>query len=278
MVIFLYNFYIMANTQIILKGNVRIYVSNYTEISQTAIEKHKTLPLASLALSTAIAVFGPLSTMKKFGRTIAFYKFNGPLKNILVESNVEGDIRALVGDPFVSTDYDKKDVNEIPLRVGLGEVGTLRIVNEYNDNQFGGEVEMANGDITTDLALYFDQSEQTQTAVVSDVIMDGPNKVKRSWSAIFQLLPTRVEEDIKWIEDFIKNNKMSSFETIDEYINKISGSPLETKEVRWKCKCSQEKMEGLLKTVTEEERKQIIEEHGTLEITCNFCNTVYKFD
>lgn len=267
----------MSKTIILIKNNVRIYVSDYTEIAQVAIEKHKTKPLASLALSTAIAVFGPLSTMKKEGRTIAFYKFNGPLKNLLVESNVEGDIRALVGDPFVTTDYDKKDVNEIPLRVGLGEVGTLRIVNEWKDQQFGGEVEMANGDITTDLAFYFDQSEQTYTAVISDVKMRDSKNVERAFSAIFQLLPTRTKEDVEWVESFVNLNKMSTFKTIDDYVNKIDGLVLEQKNTRWKCKCSQEKMESLISSISEEERNSIKEEYGKLEVTCNFCNTVYSF-
>lgn len=268
----------MSNTKIFIKNNVRIYLSDYTKIAQKGIELHKTLPLASLALSTAIAVFGPLSTMKKNGRTIAMYKFNGPLKNILVESNVDGDIRALVGNPFVTTDYDKKDINEIPIGVGIGETGTLRIVNEFKDKQFGGEVDMANGDITTDLAYYFDQSEQIQTAVVSDVRMKDPKTIQRAWSAIFQLLPTRTEEDIKWIEDFIKENKMSSFKTIEGYEKKIQGVWLDTKETRWKCKCSEGKMLSILNSIPENEKKEIIKEHGKLEITCNFCNSIYSLN
>lgn len=271
----MYNIH-MSNTKIIIKNNIRVYVSDYTEIAQEAMERHRTKPLASLALSTAIAVFGPLSAMKKEGRTVAHFKFNGPLKNILVESNVEGDIRALIGDPSVVTDYDNKDVNEIPLRVGIGEVGTLRIINEWKDQQFGGEVALANGDITTDLAFYFDQSEQTQTAVISDVHMENANTVDRAWSAIFQLLPERTEEDIRWIENFVKKNKMSEG-TLEDYILKINGTLLDTKSTRWKCTCSKEKMKSLLDMISEDERKEIIQEHGKLEVTCNFCNRIYNY-
>lgn len=267
----------MSKTTILIKNNVRVYLSDYTEIAQRAIESHNTKPLASLALSTAIAVFGPLSTMKKEGRTSALYKFNGSLKNLLVESNVEGDIRALVGNPGVETDFDNKDINQIPIRVGIGEVGTLRIVHEWNDQQFGGEVDMANGDITTDLAFYFDQSEQIRTAVISDVKMKDKNTIERAYSAIFQLLPSSTEEDIKWIEEFVKNNKFSK-NTYDSYIELINGLTLEVKETRWKCKCSQKKMEDLLKLISEKEKNEIIEEHGKLEVTCNYCNKVYSMN
>ena len=266
----------MSKTTIIIKNNVRIYFSDFTEIAQEGIKLHKTSPLASLALSTAIAVFGPLSTMKKEGRTSALYKFNGPLKTLLVESNVNGDVRALVGNPNVVTDFDKKEINQIPIRVGLGEIGTLRIVNEWKEQQFGGEVSMANGDITTDLAFYFDQSEQTRTAVVSDVKLKNSKTVERAFSVIFQLLPTSTEEDIKWIEDFIKENHLSKF-TYDKYIKKINGLILEVKESRWKCNCSKEKMKSLLEMIPKSEKEEIVKKHGKLEVICNYCNTKYQY-
>ena len=266
----------MSHTKIIIKNNVRIYASDYTKIAQEAINRHKTKPLASLALSTAIAVFGPLSTMKKEGRTTALYKFNGVLKNLLVESNVEGDIRALVGNPNVETDFDKKDINQIPIRVGMGEVGTLKIVNEWNGQQFGGEVSMANGDITTDLAFYFDQSEQTRTAVVSDIKMKDAQKIERAYSMIFQLLPSSTEEDIVWIEEFIKNNKMSSM-SFEEYVDKIDGLLLEVKDTRWKCTCTDEKMKNIADMIPPKEREEIILEFGFLEVTCNYCNKIFKY-
>lgn len=266
----------MAYTKIIIKNNIRIYLSDFTDIAQEAILNHNTKPLASLALSTAIAVFGPLSFMKKEGRTIAHYKFNGALKNILVESNVEGDVRALIGNPDIVTDYDNKDINQIPIRVGIGESGTLKIINEWKDNQFGGEVEMANGDITTDLAFYFDQSEQTQTAIISDVNMKNQKTINRAFSVIFQLLPSRTEEDIVWIEKFIQDNKMSTM-SIEKYEVKINGNALETKLARWKCTCSEEKMKNLLKLVSKKEREEIIKEYGTLEVKCNFCNKKYTY-
>lgn len=266
----------MSYTKILIKGSVRIYISDYTKIAQTAIEKHKTKPLASLAISTAIAVFGPLSIMKKEGRTSALYKFNGALKNILVESNVEGDIRALIGDPTITTDYDKKDINQIPLRVGIGETGTLKIVHEYKGKQWGGEVQMANGDITTDLAFYFDQSEQIKSAVISDIKMKNSDILERAYSAIFQLMPGYIEEDIKWIETFIKETKLSK-NTIDSYVKKIDGLELEKRKSQWKCKCSQEKMKNLLSLIPQEEQEVIRREYGKIEVTCNFCNTIYTY-
>ncbi|MCK5806942.1 MAG: Hsp33 family molecular chaperone HslO [Mycoplasmataceae bacterium] len=264
----------MSNTKIIIKGSVRIYLSDYTDIAQTAIEKHETLPLASLALSSAISVFAPIAHMKKQGSVSVLYKFDGPLKNILVESSVEGTVRALVGDPGVATEYDDKDVNAIPIGLGIGETGKLKVVNTYNGKSFGGVVDIVKGDVVTDLAWYFDQSEQTKTAIVSDVQMIDKKTIKNAYSAIYQLLPSATADDIEWIETFIKENKMSSM-TIDEYEKKINGLFLEAKESKWQCVCSSQKMLNIIDSIPKDEQESIIKEHGKLEIKCNYCNTIY---
>lgn len=265
----------MAFSKIIIKNNVRAYVSDLTEVAQEAVLRHNTSPLPSLALATAIAVFGPFAIIKARGRTSVLLKANGPLKNIIVESDSDGHIRALVGNPDIPTDYDNKDINLIPIKVGVGESGFLRVVHEYEGESFGGEVLLAKGDIVTDLAYYFDQSEQIYTAVLSDVKMKDKQNVERAYSVIFQMLPGYQEEDVEFVENMIKNHKLSTM-SLDDYTKLIGGSLVGEKSLAWKCNCSEEKMKNLLNLISEEEQKQIIAEHGFIEVTCNFCNNKYK--
>lgn len=266
----------MSKTYVILKNNVRIYVSDFTEIAQTAIEKHQAKPLAGLTMSTAIATFGVLAIMKKEGKTSVFLSSDGALKNLGVESNANGDIRAFIGNPLIPTDADNKNPNDIPISIGTGDNGTIKVVHQFGDHSFGGEVSMVAGDIVTDMAYYLDQSEQINSAVVADIKLKDAKTLDRAYSAIFQMLPLHGEADIQWVEDFIKNNKLSQYSLMD-YINKIDGNLLETKETRWKCNCSEEKMKNLLELISEEERNQIIKEHGKLEVKCNYCNTIYSY-
>ncbi len=254
---------------------MRVYVSDLTDVAQEAITKHHTSPLPSLALATAIAAFGPFAIIKAHGRTSAMIKSSGPLKNIIVESNAEGHIRALVGNHNIPTDYDDKDINLIPIKVGIGETGSLRVVHEYNGESFGGEVLLAKGDIVTDLAYYFDQSEQIYTAVVTDVKLKDRNTVERAYSTIYQLLPGHTESDIEFIENIVRNHKLSTM-TLQEYIKLIGGSLVGEKRLSWKCTCSVEKMKQLIQLIPEDEQKQIIKEQGFIEITCNFCNSKYR--
>lgn len=55
-----------------------------------------------------------------------------------------------------------------------------------------------------------------------------------------------------------------------------SFSPLEDRAVLWQCRCSQEKVEGMLFGLeTRELQAMAHEDHGA-EVVCHFCNTVYK--
>lgn len=267
----------MSYTSIYIKGNIRVYLSDLTDVAQTAITKQKTTPLASLALATSVVAFGPFAIIKTHGRTSAMIKSNGSIKNIIVESNSSGDIRALVGNNEILTEWDElseEKINAIPLPLAIGDSGTLKIVHEYDDENFGGEVMLTKSDVVTDLAYYFDQSEQIYTAVVADVHLESKNKLKRATSAIFQMLPGFTEEDTTWLETFIKQNKLSK-NTIEEYAKKFDGNYLASKELRWNCTCSTEKMKSLVNLLGEEEQKAIIAEHGFIEVTCNFCNEKY---
>ena len=265
----------MSKITTVLKGNIRIYVTEAAGIAQEAIDSHNTKPLGSLILATAISTFGTFVSLYKEQKTSSIIKGNGPSKTILVETSPNGDIRALIGDPSVSTEVDKTDFNNIPLTVGIGDSGTLKIVREVHGKYFGGEVQLANFDIVTDLAFYFDQSDQIYSAVVSDVELETATKIKRANSVIFQMLPSHTEEEKTFVEEFIKNNKLSKLGT-KEYINKLNGMIIDTKEIRWNCSCSLEKMKDVIKVIPEEEQKNIIKEHGKIEVKCNYCNKNYE--
>ena len=46
---------------------------------------------------------------------------------------------------------------------------------------------------------------------------------------------------------------------------------------KFSCDCSRERMEQALKTISEEERKKMIEQDGCIEMKCSFCGRVEKW-
>ncbi|TCG10751.1 Hsp33 family molecular chaperone HslO [Mycoplasma todarodis] len=266
----------MAKVQLFTKNNIRIYVSNMTDVANVAVEKHEALPLGALILSTAITVFGPLTAIKRNTKNTAILNGDGSTGTVIVESTEEGFVRASIANPKVATEYDKTKPNDLPLGVGIGQVGTLKILNTAGDLTFGGEVKLAKGDIVTDMAYYFDKSEQTRTAVLSSVLLGENSHVERAYGVIMQMLPGYTEEDVQWVENFLKENKLGKME-LEEFVANMKAIKLEEKELEWRCSCSKEKFEVMFQSIPDEEKAQIIKEHGAIEIKCNFCREKSSF-
>jgi molecular chaperone Hsp33 len=52
----------------------------------------------------------------------------------------------------------------------------------------------------------------------------------------------------------------------------------EADPVRFSCRCSQVRVNSLLLTLGEDEVKEILDEQGSVAITCEFCNRQYRYD
>ncbi|CAM9126067.1 Hsp33 family molecular chaperone HslO [Mycoplasma todarodis] len=266
----------MAKVQLLTKNNIRIYVSNMTDVANVAVEKHEALPLGALILATSIAVFGPLTAIKRNTKNSAILNGDGSTGTVIVESTEEGFVRASIANPKVVTEYDKTRPNDLPLGVGIGQVGTLKILNTAGDLTFGGEVKLAKGDVVTDMAYYFEKSEQTRTAVLSSVLLGENSHVERAYGVTMQMLPGYTEEDVQWVEQFLKKNKLGEME-LEEFVSNMEAIKLEEKELIWKCSCSKEKFQIMFDSIPADEKAKIIKEHGAIEIKCNFCREKSTF-
>ncbi|WGI36594.1 Hsp33 family molecular chaperone HslO [Mesomycoplasma lagogenitalium] len=268
----------MDSVKILIKNNIRIIASNVTDVCQKAIEYQETLPFTSLILAKAISVFAPLSFIlsAKEGKVTSFIKSDGAIKNLIVESKNDGSIRALIGNPNIETEKDDSDFENTPLILGIGNEGILRITRTSGTHTFGGEVKLVKSDLITDLAYYFEVSEQIFTAIRSTVKFENKNKIQRANSIIFQLLPNHQEDDIVWIENFIKNNDLETT-NLQDYINKMEANLLSEKPIFWKCEFDRNKVISVLQDVVKKEKNDLFENDEKIEIECHFCKEKFYF-
>ncbi|MGZ9428786.1 Hsp33 family molecular chaperone HslO [Mycoplasma sp. 1012] len=269
----------MDKVQIFIKNNIRIIVSDLTKSAQRNIEVQKCNPFPALVLAKAISVFGPLSSILsiKSGKVTTFIKSeNGTIKNLIVESRTEGSLRALLDNNDIVTEKDDSDFENIPLVLGLGNDGFLRITRNNGSQHFGGEVKLMKSDIVTDLAYYFKVSEQIYTAIISSVKFKNKQTLERVYSVIFQLLPSHTEEDIVWIENFLKNNNLDNM-SLDEYIDSMEATFLQEKQYFWECKFNKEEVLSSLKLIEKTEIDKILNEDGKIEVECHFCKENFYF-
>lgn len=53
---------------------------------------------------------------------------------------------------------------------------------------------------------------------------------------------------------------------------------LEEGQPEFRCDCSENKIRELIQTLGKEEAMQILDEVGMIEVTCEFCTSVYRFE
>ena len=88
---------------------------------------------------------------------------------------------------------------------------------------------------------------------------------------------TEIVESAPPITDMIENGMTA--EDIAFYITQGFDMLLDnnTAEPKYECKCSRARMEKALISIGKKELREIIDEQGSAEMTCRFCDNVYKF-
>jgi molecular chaperone Hsp33 len=130
------------------------------------------------------------------------------------------------------------------------------------------------------LERYFEQSEQLPTRVW---LAAGP---QRAAGLLLQAVPGGDPSGEGWARATALAATLSSAELL--------GLPTETllhrlfheervrlfdaETVAFRCGCSRERIEGLLRSLGRDEVESIVAEQGAVEITCEFCNRRYRLD
>lgn len=262
-------------TKIIIKNNIRIYLSDLADVVNPILNYHKYKPLPSLILANAITTFTPLKFLYESNNMMIRYKTNGAIKSLILEIKFN-NVRALISNYLIETEYDKEKYNSIPLILGIGDEGILEVAREVNGELFKSETPLAKADIVTDLAYFLNKSDQIFSAVLTDVYLNEKNHLEttKAKNVIFQLLPDHTEKDKEWIENFIKNNNFKDTPLL-EYEKLIDGKLLSIKQIDASCWCSDEKIIEALKLLKQEELKDIFKDKKSIEVKCEFCNQAH---
>lgn len=269
------------------EGKFKFVAVNTTGIVNTAREKHQTSKTASAALGRTMSAAALMSTMlkNKNDSLTLIIAGDGIGGNILVSANNKGELKGYIENP--AADLPLNDMGKIDVAGIVGRTGYVKTIMDLGMKEaYTGQSEIVSGEIAEDIANYFFQSEQTNTAVALGVLVDKDLSIKKSGGYLIQLLPGCTEEDITKLEQSITNKKsmtelmeeMDSLEEIIAYIlEDFQIEILETKDLEWKCLCSRERTVQTLKALGADQLKEIIEEDGQAEVVCHFCNEKYDF-
>ena len=257
------------------------------DLTERARQIHKTLPVATAALGRALAAASMMgNALKSDGASLTLqFKGGGPLGTVLAVSDNEGNVRGYVTNPHV--DIPLRKDGKLDVGTAVGHEGTLAVIKDLHMKEpYVGTIDLLGGEIAEDVAGYFVESEQIPTACALGVLVDRDQSVKAAGGYLIQLMPGAAEDTIAKVEGGImaagavsaileKNDDPEAMlrTVMSDFDLKI----LETCPVEYRCYCSRERVERALISLGRTELEQMLSEQGGCQLTCQFCDAVYKF-
>jgi molecular chaperone Hsp33 len=266
------------------KGAFRWAVADITDVMEEVRDRFDLWPVPAAALGRCLAgaaLLQRLST-KTPSRLMLEVRGNGPLLRVLAEADDEGNLRGMVGDSQVQ-------VPDWPGgKLGVGRAvgkGYLRVLREYEGgNSYQSQVELVSGEIGEDVAYYLRQSEQTPSAVLLGVL-GKPSGVVAAGGMVVEVLPGAPEEAIARLEENIAKIRGISHlleeggadHVVEHILAGFDREVKETRPLRYRCRCSRERLLHHLTLLPAEDRDYLREDDGSIGADCAFCGSHYRF-
>ena len=248
---------------------------------------HKLLPMSTAALGRALLGASMMGDMLKEeqGSLTLQIKGGGPLGTILAVSDYEGNVRGYVQHPQV--DLMEKYRGKLDVGAAVGTDGTLTVIKDIGLKEpYVGSIGLFSGEIADDLAMYFVESEQIPTACALGVLVDRDQSVRCAGGYLIQLLPGAGEDVISKVEAGVyaagavtklltaNDDPEAMLRTV---LSEFELEVLETAPVAYRCTCSRDRVERALLSLGADELRQMLDEQGHAELTCQFCDQVHQF-
>jgi len=169
-------------------------------------------------------------------------------------------------------------------RLGASDSPLLAITieNAASGQRYQGIVPVDDDDLAVLFAGYFERSEQLPTRVllacdgercaglmVQQLPATGAGADPDAWNRIGHLLATATSDELLNLDAERLLLRLFHEETV---------RVLATQPLQFGCRCSRERVAGVLRTLGREEALAGLQDDGRAEVTCEFCNTRYHFD
>ena len=246
-------------------------------------------PVANL-LGEACALAALVGASLKFeGRLIVQAQGDGPVSYVVADYDTSGGLRGYCRFSPEKVDAISGGLMRPGARSLIGDGLFVMTVDQGPERDRHQGVTRIEGET---LALcaehYFAQSEQLPTRVLL-AVGSGPDGRFRAGGAMIQHLAgdeARGSTDEAWEREQILFETLGEDELIDAELpadrllyrlfHEDGVRMFEPKPLRAFCRCSRDRVVGLLRSFPQEERGEMIEQDGLIRVTCEYCSRVYE--
>ena len=218
-------------------------------------------------------------------------KGDGPIRLIVADVTTAGALRG-----YAQYDEEKLAAGpalSVPALLGSGYIAFTVDQGEHTD-RYQGIVELAGASLADCAQHYFRQSEQIQAGIKLAVGRAGPDGAWRAGGLMLQRVPPEggygvIADDVEdgWRRSMVLMSSATAEELIDpgltphrllfRLFHEDGVRVFDTHPLAARCRCSRERIEGILPLFSPEELAEMQQE-GVTTVTCQFCNQSYFFD
>ncbi len=242
---------------------------------QAVLERREYPPRVRDVLGELMAAAALLTSTLKFdGRLIMQIQGNGPVNLLVVECTSDRKMRAIA--------QWKGEVPDAPLSELVGD-GRLAVTidPQKGKERYQAIVSLEGVTVAEAFENYFARSEQLATRLwlASDTqqaagmllqrMPDSPQPDDDAWSRAVHLGSTITREELLALPVREIIHRLYH----EEDIRLFSRMP-----VSFRCSCSRERVEAVLRMLGRDEIHSILEEQGSVSVDCEFCGNRYEFD
>lgn len=267
-------------------GFIKMAVISATDLVTRAQEIHHCSPTATAALGRTLCAASLLGEAMKEENASLTIRINGggPLGGVVAISDHEGYVRGAVGNPGV--DLPLRADGKLDVGGAVGRDGMLTVSRDIGLREpYVGSVELRSGEIAEDLTAYLLESDQIPSACALGVLIDTDGSVKTAGGFLVQLMPGAAEELIARLEDNIfLMDQLTTILAEDgtdavfrQVLKGLEYHLVQESPVGYRCSCSRERVEAALGVVERRELEEMIAENRAFEVSCQFCDSVYRF-
>ena len=268
-------------------GLVKAAAITGRDLVERARNIHTLLPVATAALGRTLMAASLMGdAMKIDGSSLTLQiKGGGPLGTILAVSDEAGNVRGYVQNPHV--ELMEKAPGKLDVGRAVGETGSLTVIKDLGMKEpYVGTIDLLSGEIADDIAAYFVESEQIPTACALGVLVGTDQSVTSAGGYLIQLLPGAGEDIITKIEAGVQRvgsvshaleGGLDGAGLLRAVLFDFDLEILETHPVEYRCYCSRDRVTRALISMGREELSSLIREQGQAELTCQFCDQVYRY-
>ena len=254
------------------RGEIAQVNSSFSQL----IQNHQYPVEVSQVLGELLIATTLLTAMLKFeGKIIVQIQGDGPLSMAVINSDQNLQLR---GTAKVAGDTAGLSFNEL---IGKGHM--MITITPDDGERYQGVVALEGETLSECLEDYFKQSEQLATHVsLFASVADDP----KAAGLLLQRLPADGEQHdidfqhVKALAATVKEDELytlSSDELLYRLYHQETVRLFDVQEITYQCSCSKDRCLSSLASISPEEIVSLLNDHGTIDMHCEYCASDYIF-